>query len=114
MRRCRFLKKFKSDKDPKFVERLPELAPGSLGTCAIVGNADNLLRNKWGPEIDMHDFVVRFNTKMKVGSRTRPSFRFSSPLLMSLVGGIVTSRANCPDLSLLAPPGIREAHRDQD
>ena len=62
----RFLKKFKSDKDPKFIERLPEFKPGDLGTCAIIGNADNLLKHKWGPEIDQHDFVVRFNVKMKV------------------------------------------------
>ena len=48
------------------MERLPEFPPGSLGTCAIIGNADNLLRHKWGPEIDQHDFVVRFNVKMKV------------------------------------------------
>lgn len=71
----RFLQKFKSDKDPKFVERLPDLAPGSLGSCAIIGNADNLMASKWGKEIDMHDFVVRFNVKMKgyedhVGTKT--------------------------------------------
>lgn len=62
----RFLRKYKSDKDPNFVAQLPDLAPGSLGSCAIIGNADNLLRHRWGREIDMHDFVVRFNVKMKV------------------------------------------------
>eukprot|EP00192_Tetraselmis_astigmatica_P010788 CAMPEP_0117665614 /NCGR_PEP_ID=MMETSP0804-20121206/9912_1 /TAXON_ID=1074897 /ORGANISM="Tetraselmis astigmatica, Strain CCMP880" /LENGTH=366 /DNA_ID=CAMNT_0005473055 /DNA_START=442 /DNA_END=1538 /DNA_ORIENTATION=+ len=71
----RYLKKFKTDKDPRFLARLPELPPGSLGTCAIIGNADNILQHKWGPEIDQHDFVVRFNVKMKgyekhVGTKT--------------------------------------------
>eukprot|EP00873_Tetraselmis_striata_P040332 jgi/Tetstr1/460596/TSEL_000521.t1 len=71
----RFLRKYKSDKDPNFVAQLPDLAPGSLGSCAIIGNADNLLRHRWGREIDMHDFVVRFNVKMKgytehVGTKT--------------------------------------------
>uniref|UniRef100_A0A061SD47 Alpha--sialyltransferase st3gal i-r2 n=1 Tax=Tetraselmis sp. GSL018 TaxID=582737 RepID=A0A061SD47_9CHLO len=71
----RYLKNFKSDKDPRFVKRLPDLKPGSLGSCAAIGNADNVLRHKWGREIDSHDFVVRFNVKLKgfeehVGTKT--------------------------------------------
>lgn len=82
----RFLKKLKSDKDPKFVERLPSLPPGSLGTCAIIGNADNLLRHKWGREIDMHDFVVRFNVKMQVCASPRlPCTVFQEQELVGLL-----------------------------
>jgi len=55
--------------------RLPDLARGGLGTCAVVGNADNLLAATHGAEIDRHDFVFRFNTPLKgyeahVGRRT--------------------------------------------
>lgn len=44
---------------------LPELEKGGLGTCALVGTADNLVKKGWGPQIDAHDFVVRFNTVTK-------------------------------------------------
>ena len=45
-----------------------------MGTCAIVGTADNLVGKGWGQQIDAHDFIVRFNTVLKgyekdVGSR---------------------------------------------
>ncbi|KAK3271123.1 hypothetical protein CYMTET_20508 [Cymbomonas tetramitiformis] len=47
------------------ISELISMEPGSLGTCAVVGTADNLLRVKRGAEIDAHDFVVRFNTPIK-------------------------------------------------
>ena len=43
------------------MKRLPNLKPGALGTCAMVGNADSLLKAAAGPTIDAHDFVMRFN-----------------------------------------------------
>ena len=43
------------------VAKLPRLEEESFGTCAIVGNADNMLEGQYGKEIDAHDFVVRFN-----------------------------------------------------
>lgn len=44
---------------------IPDHADGSLGTCAIVGNADNLSGKGWGKQIDAHDFVVRYNVEIK-------------------------------------------------
>ena len=54
--------------------RVVDVSPGALGTCAIVGNADNVMKENFGPEIDGHDFIVRFNVRTKgfeskVGSR---------------------------------------------
>eukprot|EP00899_Mesostigma_viride_P008268 jgi/Mesvir1/17442/Mv08719-RA.1 len=46
---------------------LPPFAPGSLGTCAIVGNSANLMKSRRGPEIDAHDTVFRYNAP--VGDR---------------------------------------------
>jgi len=53
---------------------IPEIPKGGMGTCAIVGTADNLVGKGWGKQIDAHDFIVRFNTVLKgyekdVGSR---------------------------------------------
>eukprot|EP00239_Pterosperma_sp_CCMP1384_P009201 CAMPEP_0197866686 /NCGR_PEP_ID=MMETSP1438-20131217/44350_1 /TAXON_ID=1461541 /ORGANISM="Pterosperma sp., Strain CCMP1384" /LENGTH=419 /DNA_ID=CAMNT_0043485273 /DNA_START=128 /DNA_END=1384 /DNA_ORIENTATION=- len=71
-----FTKYAKGGKDPieNWIQNLPDMGPGALGTCAIVGTADNLVGKKWGKQIDAHDFVVRFNTVLKgygddVGSR---------------------------------------------
>ena len=47
------------------VARLPDFSALRLGSCAIVGNADNVLKGKYGKEIDEHDFVVRFNVVTK-------------------------------------------------
>ena len=46
-------------------DNLPLLRNNSLGTCAVVGNADNVLAHNNGAEIDRHDFVVRYNTVTK-------------------------------------------------
>ncbi len=47
------------------IAKLPDFGSLRLGSCAIVGNADNLLRGKYGKQIDEHDFVVRFNVVTK-------------------------------------------------
>jgi len=39
----------------------------SGNSCAIVGSSGNLLNNKFGNEIDNHDFVIRFNQARVVG-----------------------------------------------
>ena len=49
----------------EILRRLPDFPAQKLGTCAIVGNADNVLEGKYGEEIDEHDFVVRFNVVTK-------------------------------------------------
>ncbi|QDZ25735.1 hypothetical protein A3770_18p82530 [Chloropicon primus] len=56
------------------ISRLPDFGKLKLGSCALVGNADNLLKGKYGKEIDEHDFVARFNVvtkpyKASVGTR---------------------------------------------
>ncbi|XRB22380.1 glycosyltransferase family 29 protein [Pseudoscourfieldia marina] len=43
----------------------PSLAPGSLGSCAVVGAADTVLGKKRGEEIDDHDTVFRYNGPIK-------------------------------------------------
>ncbi|QDZ22096.1 sialyltransferase [Chloropicon primus] len=43
------------------IARLPAFESLKLGTCAMVGNADNLLERNYGKEIEDHDFIVRFN-----------------------------------------------------
>ena len=47
------------------LERIPDVKPGELGTCAIVGVADNLKGKGWGKQIDAHDFVARYSAKLK-------------------------------------------------
>lgn len=39
-----------------------DLKPGSLGSCALIGNSENMLKYEWGPAIDAHDTVIRHNT----------------------------------------------------
>ena len=43
-------------------QKLPDLKPGSLGSCALIGNSDNMLKHEWGSQIDAHDTVIRHNT----------------------------------------------------
>ncbi len=50
-----------------------------LGSCAIVGNADNVIKGKFGREIDEHDFVMRYGVITKpyldaVGSKAEAVF----------------------------------------
>ena len=57
------------------MDNLPDMSPGALGTCALIGSADNMLNKGWGKQIDAHDFVVRFNSVIKgfekdVGEKT--------------------------------------------
>ena len=47
------------------VARTPNFRELKLGSCAIVGNADNMVSAKYGKEIDDHDFVARFNVVTK-------------------------------------------------
>ncbi|QDZ19633.1 sialyltransferase [Chloropicon primus] len=39
-----------------------DLKPGSLGSCALIGNSENMLKYNWGESIDAHDTVIRHNT----------------------------------------------------
>ena len=47
------------------VMKFPILAPGEWGSCAIVGNGDNMLKGQYGKEIDDHDYVARYNVITK-------------------------------------------------
>jgi hypothetical protein len=47
----------------------------SAVATVLIGSADNMLKKKWGEQIDAHDFVVRFNSVMKgfekdIGTKT--------------------------------------------
>jgi hypothetical protein len=42
-----------------------DLKPRSLGSCALVGNSQNLLKGHRGDEIDGHDTIFRHNTPVK-------------------------------------------------
>ena len=67
------------------IAKLPSRKDLHFGTCAVVGNADNMLEGKYGKEIDSHDFVARFNTVIgpfseAVGTKTdgmfaKPNYR---------------------------------------
>ena len=39
-----------------------DLKPGSLGSCALIGNSENMLKYNFGAAIDAHDTVIRHNT----------------------------------------------------
>jgi len=52
----------------------PNVGERGLGSCAIVGNSDNMMSAERGAEIDAHDTIFRHNTPLKgyekrVGSR---------------------------------------------
>ena len=58
------------DKTSKLTEeekimKFPTLFPGEWGSCAIVGNGDNMIKGQYGKEIDDHDFVARYNVITK-------------------------------------------------
>eukprot|EP00958_Prasinococcus_capsulatus_P020352 scaffold2639_cov385-Prasinococcus_capsulatus_cf.AAC.16 len=85
LRHCRFLKELPLE---VAIEKLPDLSEGELGTCAIVGVADNLRGKGWGKQIDSHDFVARYSAKLvgyerdvgsKVGLRAVPEPRLAVP-----------------------------------
>lgn len=44
---------------------LINLGPGSLGSCALVANSENMLKGKRGADIDAHDTVFRHNTPVR-------------------------------------------------
>ena len=43
----------------------PGLGLGSLGSCAFVATGDSVLQAEYGPAIDAHDSVIRYNTPIK-------------------------------------------------
>jgi hypothetical protein len=48
--------------DPSAVKRMPkEDVKWKFGTCAVVSNSGEILRDKLGAEIDAHDAVIRIN-----------------------------------------------------
>ena len=40
---------------------IPPLVPRQFGRCAVIGNSGDLLKTKFGEEIDGYDAVVREN-----------------------------------------------------
>jgi hypothetical protein len=46
-------------------DKLIDLKPRSLGSCALVANSENLLSGARGAEIDAHDTIFRHNTPVK-------------------------------------------------
>jgi hypothetical protein len=87
-----WINKFKSQ-DKELADiwgNLPDMAPGSLGTCALVGSADNMLKKGWGKQIDAHDFVVRFNsvlTKFEKDVGTKTDGLWQKPSYQGAIGG---------------------------
>ena len=74
---CIFKNKNEACKDAKPGKHAtpPALYKGSLGSCAFVGTGEQLLQAQFGPEIDAHDSVIRYNNPIKgyekhVGSKT--------------------------------------------
>ncbi|QDZ24774.1 hypothetical protein HOP50_14g73110 [Chloropicon primus] len=70
-----------------------------LGTCAIVGNGDNVLKGKYGGEIDEHDFVIRYNVITKpywdaVGKKTDGLFDKLNYIGTKYAPDVVPSRFN--------------------
>ena len=65
--------------------KLMDLKPRMLGSCALVANGDNLLRGNRGADIDEHDTIFRHNTPIKGFER-------------------VSSNANRARVTVIAPP----------
>ena len=74
---CIFKTKNEACKDAKPGKHAPPpaLYKGSLGSCAFIGTGEQLLQGEFGPEIDAHDSVIRYNNPIKgyekhVGTKT--------------------------------------------
>lgn len=75
-RRVQTLLNQSNDKYRSTLEKIIDLKPGSLGSCALIGNSENMLKKSYGSEIDQHDTVFRHNTpvnkkyKSKIGVKS--------------------------------------------
>jgi|AntAceMinimDraft_11_1070367.scaffolds.fasta_scaffold28515_2 hypothetical protein len=74
---CIFKTKNEACKDAKPGKHTtpPALYKGSLGSCAFIGTGEQLLQGEFGPHIDAHDSVIRYNNPIKgyekhVGTKT--------------------------------------------
>jgi hypothetical protein len=65
--------------------------PQGFRTCAVVGSSGSLLSGRFGPEIDAHEAIIRFNNapvvgfEQLVGSRTTIRF-VNSQAILALLG----------------------------
>lgn len=55
----------------------PPYVPRQFGRCAVVGNSGDLLKTKFGDEIDSYDVVIREN-----GAPIQVSLRYLCLLLL--------------------------------
>ncbi|MCB0353459.1 MAG: glycosyltransferase family 29 protein [Bdellovibrionales bacterium] len=64
-----------------FAQEFSPIPPSSANSCAVVGNSGVLLQQEYGPEIDSHDFVIRFNQARTRGYERRTGAKTSLRIL---------------------------------
>ena len=96
--------------------------PGSVSgrhykTCAIVGNAGHMTKQKFGKYIDNHDLVLRFNTqalgkyKANVGSKVTMRILNNFNTIMACAGAGCRRKRRKIDMVLWFPAARREMRR---